>query len=70
MFKAKGKQQCFFCGRLEVNWKDSVQLRKFLSAAYKVKSRKKSGLCAKHQRQVANAIKLARQMALLPYLSE
>jgi len=70
MYKQKANPQCFFCGRLEVNWKDPMQLRKFLSAAYKVKSRKKSGLCAKHQRQMAEAIKRARQMALIPYLPE
>ncbi|KKU47740.1 MAG: 30S ribosomal protein S18 [Parcubacteria group bacterium GW2011_GWF2_46_8] len=62
--------QCYFCGRADVSWKDAVTLRKFLSAAFKIRTRNKSGLCAKHQRAVAHAIKRARQMALLSYLSE
>ncbi|MER3407169.1 MAG: 30S ribosomal protein S18, partial [Patescibacteria group bacterium] len=43
-------------------------LRKFLSAAYKIKKRKHTGLCSWHQRKFARAVKRARQMALLPYL--
>lgn len=70
MQKKEKKDQCYFCGRANVNWKDIVTLRKFLSAGFKIKTRNKSGLCAKHQRSVADAIKLARQMALLPYLPE
>jgi ribosomal protein S18 len=60
--------QCFFCGRQDVNWKDAQMLRKFLSASFKIKARKKTGVCAKHQRDLATAVKLAKQMALLPYL--
>lgn len=66
----KQANQCYFCGRQEVEWKDINTLKKFLSAAYKIKPRKKSGLCAKHQRQLSVAIKRARQMAFLPYLPE
>jgi small subunit ribosomal protein S18 len=70
MHRREKKDQCYFCGRANVNWKDAVTLRKFLSAGFKIKVRSKTKLCAKHQRAAANAIKLARQMALLPYLPE
>jgi len=64
------KQHCYFCGRSDVNYQDVETLKKFLSPSYKIKSREKTGLCSKHQRQLAKAIKLARQLALLPYLPE
>jgi small subunit ribosomal protein S18 len=70
MYKKSKETQCYFCGRNQVDWKDIVVLRKFLSAAFKIKRQEKTSLCAKHQREVALAIKRARQMALLPYLSE
>ncbi|GIW67359.1 MAG: 30S ribosomal protein S18 [Candidatus Parcubacteria bacterium] len=61
---------CYFCSQnaKEIDFKDIDVLKKFLSAAYKIKDRKETGLCAKHQRQFARAVKRARQMALLPYL--
>ncbi len=65
--KTKKKLQCFFCGRDDVSWKDSATLVKFVAASRKIKPHEKTGLCAKHQRAVANAIKRARFMALLPY---
>ncbi len=68
VIKRKTKIQCFFCGRDDVNWKDVQTLQKFTAASRKIKPREKTGLCAKHQRQVANAIKRARFMALLAYV--
>ena len=62
------KQQCYFCGRAEVNWKDVDTLRRFLAVSMKIKPRTKTGLCAKHQRDLAQAVKRAKQMALVPYL--
>lgn len=61
---------CYFCSQnvKEIDFKDTEILKKFLSAAYKIKSRKESGLCAKHQRKFAKAVKRAREMSLLPYL--
>ncbi|HOM68369.1 MAG TPA: 30S ribosomal protein S18 [Candidatus Paceibacterota bacterium] len=64
------KQHCYFCGRGDVNYQDVETLKKFLSPSYKIKPREKTGLCSKHQRQLAKSVKLARQLALLPYLSE
>ncbi|KAA2252142.1 30S ribosomal protein S18 [Solihabitans fulvus] len=50
-----------------VDWKDDALLRKFVSDRGKIRSRRVTGLTPKQQRQVAVAIKNAREMALLPY---
>jgi small subunit ribosomal protein S18 len=50
-----------------VDYKQTDILRKFVSGQFKILSSSRSGLCQKHQRKVANAIKLARYMALMPY---
>lgn len=64
--------QCAFCtqNKKDIDWKDADDLRKFLSAALKIKSRVKTGLCAKHQRNFAKAVKRARVMGLLPFVPE
>ncbi len=60
---------CFFCQRqLEhIDYKDTQLLRRFTSSYGKITTRKRSGVCTRHQRGVAEAIKRARFMALLPY---
>ena len=60
---------CYFCQKnvSEVDFKNTEVLSRFISSAFKIKSRRKSGLCAAHQRGVANAIKRARQLGLLPH---
>ena len=50
-----------------VDWKDTATLRVFLSERGKIRSRNVTGLTVQQQRQVATAIKNAREMALLPY---
>lgn len=50
----------------EIDFKESESLQKFISGLAKIRSRKKTGLCAKHQRAVARAIKRARHFGLLP----
>ena len=62
-------KQCFFCtiSRVAINYKHDETLRKFMSAAGKIYNRKKSGLCATHQRKLAEAIKRARYLALVPF---
>jgi small subunit ribosomal protein S18 len=52
-----------------VDYKDIALLRKFMSDRGKIRSRRVTGLSEKRQRQVATAIKNAREMALLPYLA-
>lgn len=50
-----------------VDYKDSALLRKFISDRGKIRSRRVTGISTQEQRQVARAIKVAREMALLPY---
>jgi small subunit ribosomal protein S18 len=51
-----------------VDYKDTDTLRKFLNPHGRLLSRRRTGLSAKHQRDVARAVKRARYMALLPYI--
>ena len=53
-----------------IDFKDFSFLRRFLSDRGRIESRRKSGTCAKHQRALAQAIKRARHLALLPYTAE
>jgi small subunit ribosomal protein S18 len=54
-------------GVTRVDWKDTTLLRKFISDRGKIRSRRVTGLTPQEQKQVATAIKNAREMALLPY---
>ena len=65
------KKVCYFCAQnvKEIDYKDDQLLRNFTSAQAKIMPRKRSYLCAKHQRRLATAIKRARFMALLPFTS-
>jgi small subunit ribosomal protein S18 len=56
-------------GVSEVDWKDVNLLRKFISDRGKIRARRVTGLTPQQQKQVATAIKNAREMALLPYSS-
>ncbi len=66
------RKVCAFC--LEktktIDHKDVSTLRRFITERGKIKSRRKTGTCAKHQRRLAIAIKRARHLALLPYAAE
>lgn len=65
------KRVCQFCTEnTAVDWKDVATLRKFLSDRAKIRSRRVTGACPGHQREVATAIKNAREMALLPYVAQ
>ncbi|GLZ34442.1 30S ribosomal protein S18 [Lentzea sp. NBRC 105346] len=57
-------------GITHVDWKDATLLRKFISDRGKIRSRRVTGLTPQQQRQIATAIKNAREMALLPYPSQ
>ncbi len=67
--KKQKKKVCVFCkDRIGyVDYKDVTMLRKFISERGKIRARRVTGNCAQHQRDVAAAIKNAREMALLPY---
>lgn len=61
------RKNCFFCEkRLLPDYKDLENLKKFLSERGKIINRNRSGVCAKHQRKLALAIKRSRYLALLP----
>jgi small subunit ribosomal protein S18 len=63
------KKVCIFC-KEHITWVDYKEiglLRKFMSDRGKIRARRVSGNCAQHQRDVALAIKTARELALLPY---
>ena len=53
-----------------VDYKDISALRRFVSERGKIRSRRITGACRRHQSQVARAVKRARELALLPYVAE
>lgn len=68
---AVNSKQCFFKQNQinHIDYKDTEILKKFINPHGRILSRKKTGVCAKNQRKLANAIKLARFMALMPYVA-
>jgi small subunit ribosomal protein S18 len=64
------KRFCGFCvkQKKEIDYKDVLTLRRFISSYGKIAPRRRSGVCAKHQRTLSLAIKKARIMALLPFV--
>ncbi len=66
------KKVCMFCAdKIEhIDYKDIARLRKCVSERSKILPRRITGTCAKHQRQLTVAIKRARLMAMLPYVSD
>ena len=66
------KKVCSFCvDKVEhIDYKDIAKLRRYLSERAKIVPRRVTGTCARHQRQLTTAIKRARHIALLPYVSE
>ena len=69
----KGRRKvCQFCvDKVEsIDYKDVAKLRKFTSERAKILPRRVTGTCAKHQRELTTAIKRARHLALMPYISD
>ncbi len=66
------KKVCIFCADKVafIDYKDSAKLRKFISERGKILPRRISGTCAVHQRELNTAIKRARNMALLPFVTD
>jgi small subunit ribosomal protein S18 len=66
------KKVCAFCtDRTEfIDYKDVNKLRKFMSERAKILPRRVTGTCAFHQRELTNAIKIARHVALIPYTND
>ena len=67
---APRRKNCYFCREKidEVDYKNMNQLRRYVSEKGKIRSRRITGACRRHQEQVAVAVKRAREMALLPYV--
>jgi small subunit ribosomal protein S18 len=65
------RKSCPYCRDKidQVDYKDINSLRKFVSDRGKIRSRRITGACRRHQNQVATAVKRARELALLPYVS-
>jgi small subunit ribosomal protein S18 len=63
------RKSCHFCkdSLEDVDYKNVNQLRRYMSEKGKIRNRRITGACRRHQRQVAVAVKRAREMALLPF---
>lgn len=70
--KLQKKRTCRFCEAKEehIDYKDDRKLAKFITEQGKIIPRRITGTCAKHQRQLTLAIKRARHLALLPFVSD
>ncbi len=71
-FGRRSRKVCAFCldKVKDIDYKEVNMLRRYLTDRGKIKARRKTGTCAKHQRRLAVAIKRARYLALLPYTAE
>ncbi len=63
---------CQFCAdkNIKIDYKAVDILRRFVTEEGKIRPRRQTGTCARHQRELAGAIKRARHLALLPYVAE
>ena len=66
------RKVCTFCvDKVDsIDYKDTAKLKRYMSERGKILPRRMTGTCAKHQRQLTEAIKRARQIALLPYVTD
>lgn len=71
MVRFRDRAKCRFCreNATHIDYKDTQTLQKLITTRGKMLSRKRSGNCAKHQRAAARALKRARFLALMPYVS-
>ena len=69
--KVLKKKPCAFCKEknVQIDYKDTALLRKFVSDRGKIRARRVTGNCVQHQRDIAVAVKNSREVALLPYVS-
>lgn len=66
-FYRKKKKVCYMCTGKDINYKDVDTLKKYINDKGKILPRRITGACAKHQRYIAQQIKRARAIALIPY---
>lgn len=69
-FYRKRKKVCMLCEGKTLDYKDVENIKKFINERGKILPRRATGTCAKHQREVARQIKLAREIALIPYRAD
>jgi len=71
-FRRSRRKVCGFCvDKVSyIDFKNATKLKRYTSDRGKIEPRRKTGTCAKHQRALATAIKRAREIALLPFVSE
>ena len=69
-FFRKKKKVCYMCTGKDVDYKDVETLRKYVNERGKILPRRVTGCCAKHQRHVAEQVKLARFMGFVPYTTK
>ena len=67
-FRKKRKKVCHMCLGKSVDYKDVNIIQKYISENGKILPRRVTGTCAKHQRHVAEQVKLARHMAFIPFV--
>ena len=70
--KVTKAKACTFCkdkNKTDIDYKDTALLRRFLSDRGKIRSRRVTGNCVQHQRDIAVAVKNSREVALLPFTS-
>lgn len=72
MKRSSRRKVCVFCQEKVnyIDYKDVNRLKKFITEGGKILPRRMSGVCAMHQRELSNAIKKARIVALLPFRGE
>ena len=66
-FYRKKKKVCQMCAGKSVDYKDVMIVSKYINDKGKILPRRMTGACAKHQRHIAEEVKIARAIALLPY---
>ena len=66
------KKYCAFCAEhvVAIDYKDFYTLERYIAESKKIMPRRMTGVCAKHQRALTNAIRRSRHVALLPYTEE
>ncbi len=69
--RVRRQRYCSFCvDKITIDYKEHEKLRRYMNEFGRIKPRRQTGNCAKHQRELAIAIKRARHIALLPFVVE
>jgi len=71
-FRGRSRKVCEFCvdKNLTIDYKNIDMMRKYINDRGKIKPRRATGCCAKHQRKVTTQVKRAREVALIPYTTD